>query len=74
MGEILSALSTMISYVWNTLFEFNLLPNAAFKIKTIYKFTWIALIFAELFRTIIFDRICQYFDDEEGNFYSGDGL
>lgn len=74
MSEILDALSTMIGYVWNTLFEFNLLPNAAFKIKTIYKFTWIALIFAELFRTIIFDRISQFFDNEEDNFYSGDGM
>ena len=73
MAEILNSLSSMIDYVWNTLFEFTLLPSAAFKIKTIYKFTWIALIFAELFRTVIFDKISEYFDNED-NFYGGDGM
>lgn len=62
MSTLMSYITQVCGYVWNTLLEEDMLPGLKF--KTVFIFVWLALILVEFFRVFIFASIEDALDDD----------
>ena len=57
MATIINAIRTVCGAIWFDMMQNDYLPDTHIDLQDIYIFTWIALIFVELFRVLIFLEI-----------------